>query len=58
MARATLQALEKRIMDMTNVLGPNIQQSTGFTSLFIGFNGDTFDIVHHSLEAVFYLPHE
>lgn len=35
-------------MDMTNVLGPNIQQSTGFTSLFIGFNGDTFDIVFES----------
>lgn len=35
-------------MDMTNVLGPNIQQSTGFTSLFIGFNGDSFDIVFES----------
>jgi hypothetical protein len=36
------------LMNMTNVLGPNIQQSTGFTSLFIGFNGDTFDIVFES----------
>ena len=36
------------VMDMTNVLGPNIQQTTGFTSLFIGFNGDTFDIVFES----------
>lgn len=36
------------LMDMTAVLGPNIQQSTGFTRLFIGFNGDTFDIVFES----------
>ena len=35
-------------MDMTNVLGSNIQQATGFTSLYIGFNGDTFDIVFES----------
>ena len=36
------------LMDMTAVLGPNIQQSTGFTSLFIGYYDGTFDIVFDS----------